>query len=134
MKWVLFVCVENKARSQIAEALFNKAAEKKGISYRAISAGTLPDDEVYPETRKVIEEEGIKFKGKPKILTQEMIEKASLIITMGCGAEAACPAVFLPSEDWKLPDPKGKSLKEFRQLKEEIKKRINLLIEKLEKS
>ncbi len=131
MKLVLFVCVENKARSQIAEALFNKLAEKSNIGWRAMSAGTLPGEDVYSETRKVLEEEGISFKGKPKILNQEMIKKASLIITMGCGVEATCPAVSFPSEDWNLPDLKDKSLEEFRELKEEIKRRVKLLIERL---
>lgn len=133
MNWVLFVCVENKARSQIAEALFNKLAEESKVDWRAMSAGTMPGEEVYPETRKVIEEEGINFKGKPKLLTQKMIDKASLIITMGCGVEAVCPAVFLLAEDWNLPDPKGKSLKEFRELKEDIKRQVQFLIERLKK-
>ncbi len=134
MNWVLFVCVENKARSQIAEALFNKLAEESGVNWRAMSAGTQPGDNVYPETKEVIEEEEIVFEGKPKLLTQEMVEKASLIITMGCGAQSACPAVSLPTEDWKLSDPKGKSLEEFRKLKDEIKKRVKLLIDQLKKS
>ncbi len=131
MKWVLFVCVENKARSQIAEALFNKLAQDRGLPWRALSAGTRPGLKVYEETKQVIEEEGIEFSGKPKVLTEEMVKKASLIITMGCGAESACPALFVSSEDWNLPDPEGKSLEEFRKLKEEIRFRVEALLGKL---
>lgn len=110
IKTVLFVCVHNSGRSQMAEAFFNKLVEGKA---RALSAGTQPADEVNPVVVEAMREAGINISGKkPKMLTMDMVEKAGRMITMGCGAEAeaACPASFIETEDWALEDPKGKSL------------------------
>lgn len=128
MKTVLFVCVHNSGRSQMAEAFFNKMADGKAI---AISAGTNPADGVNPTVVEAMREEGIDISGnKPKMLTLEMVEKANRMITMGCGAEAGeiCPASFIETEDWALEDPKGKSLEQVRKIRDEVKSRVAELI------
>lgn len=132
MKTILFVCVHNSGRSQMAEAFFNKLAGGKA---RAISAGTQPADEVDPMVVEAMREVGIDISGnKPKALTMDMVEKAGRMITMGCGAEAGavCPAGFVETEDWALDDPKGKSLEEIRKIREEISDRVTKLLSELE--
>jgi arsenate reductase (thioredoxin) len=131
MKTILFVCVHNSGRSQMAEALFNQMAGGKG---QAISAGTQPGDSVNPVVVDVMKEIGIDISGnKPKMLTLEMVEKADRMITMGCGAEAGavCPASFIETEDWSLEDPKGKTIEQVRKIREEIKKRVSKLIKEI---
>ncbi len=110
VKTVLFVCVHNSGRSQMAEAFFNKLAGGKAKAY---SAGTQPADKVNPIVVEAMKEVGIDISGnKPKLLSMDMVEKAERMITMGCGAEAeaVCPASFIKTEDWALEDPKGKPL------------------------
>lgn len=127
-KTVVFVCVHNSGRSQMAEAFFNQMANGKAV---AISAGTQPADRVNPVVIEVMREVGIDIGGnKPKMLTLEMIEKADKMITMGCGADAGglCPVSFTETEDWALEDPKGKPLSEVRIIRDEIKKRVNDLL------
>ena len=128
MKTVLFVCVHNSGRSQMAEAFFNKLAGGKA---QALSAGTQPADEVSPMVVEAMREAGINIGGnKPKMLTLDMVEKANRMITMGCGAEAeaVCPASFIETEDWALEDPKGKPLEQVRKIRDEIKERVNKLV------
>jgi arsenate reductase len=128
MKTIVFVCVHNSGRSQMAEAFFNKLANGKA---KAISAGTQPADKVNPVVVEAMHEVGIDISGnKPKALTIEMVEKADKMITMGCGAEAqgVCPASFIETEDWALEDPKGKSLEQVRRIRDEIKERVSKLI------
>ena len=128
MKTVLFVCVGNSGRSQMAEAFFNQAAGGKA---RAISAGTKPASAVDPQTIEVMREVGIDISGaKPKALTMEMLEQADRVVTMGCGVEGVCPASFVETEDWQLEDPKGKSLEDVRRIRDEIKTRVTRLLEK----
>ena len=130
-KTVVFVCVHNSGRSQMAEAFFNQIAEGKA---HAISAGTQPVDKVNPMVVKVMQEIGIDISNnKPKLLTMEMVEKADKMITMGCGAEvgAVCPASFIQTEDWTLEDPKGKSLEQVRKIRDEIKERVIGLLNEL---
>jgi len=130
MKTVLFVCVHNSGRSQMAEAFFNQMAKGKAQAY---SAGTQPADKVNPVVVGAMKEVGIDISGnKPKALTFEMVEQSDKMITMGCGAEAGavCPASFIETEDWALEDPKEKSLEQVRKIRDEIKERvINLLTE-----
>ena len=131
MKTVLFVCVHNSGRSQMAEAFFNKLAEGKA---QALSAGTKPSDEVNPVVVEAMKEAGIDIsKNRPKMLTMDMVKQAERMITMGCGAEAeaVCPASFIETEDWALEDPKGKSLKEVQKIRDKIKKRVLTLIEEM---
>jgi arsenate reductase len=129
MKKVLFICVQNSGRSQMAEAFFNHMANNKA---RGISAGTSPAKQVNPEVVKVMEEIGISMKDRsPKLLTPEMFKDLDLAVTMGCGAEGVCPASFIKSDDWNIEDPKGKSLEEVRRIRDEIRGRVADLIENL---
>ena len=128
MKTVLFVCVGNAGRSQMAEAFFNQAAGGKA---RAVSAGTKPASGVDPRTVEVMREVGIDISGnKPKALTMEMLEQADRVITMGCGVEGVCPASFVQTEDWQLEDPKGKPIEEVRRIRDEIRARVLRLLQK----
>ena len=127
-KTVVFVCVHNSGRSKIAEAFFNQISKGKVL---AISAGTQPGDSINPVVVEAMREAGIDISGnKPQALTLEMVEKADRMITMGCGADAGglCPASFIQTEDWKLEDPKGKSLDQVRKIRDEIKKRVEKLV------
>ena len=131
MSRVLFVCVHNSGRSQMAEAFFNKLAEGKAIG---LSAGTQPSDKVNPVVVEAMQDIGIDISSnKPKALTMDMIERADRMITMGCGAEAGavCPAKFIETEDWALEDPEGKSLKEVRGIRDEIKEKVNKLLNEM---
>jgi arsenate reductase len=128
MKTIVFVCVHNSGRSQMAEAFFNDLAKGRA---RAISAGTQPSDQVNPVVVEAMREVGIDISSnKPKALTPDMVEKAHRMITMGCGTEAqgVCPASFIETEDWELEDPKGKPIEEVRKIRNEIKKRVENLI------
>ena len=128
MKTILFVCVHNSGRSQMAEAFFNRLAEGKA---RGISAGTQPADKVNPVVAMAMKEVGIDISGnKPRALTMEMVEQSDRMITMGCGAEAegVCPASFIPTEDWALDDPKGQPLEKVRKIRDEIKGRVIKLL------
>jgi arsenate reductase len=131
MKTVLFVCVGNSGRSQMAEAFFNSLAKGKAT---ALSAGTQPADNVLPTVIEVMREVGIDISAnKPKSLTLEMIEKADRMITMGCGADAGglCPASFTETEDWALEDPKGKATADVRKIRDEIRKRVSNLLSEI---
>jgi arsenate reductase (thioredoxin) len=131
MKTVVFVCVHNSGRSQMAEALFNQLTQGKA---RAYSAGTQPGDSINPVVVEAMKEVGIDIsKNKPKLLTLEMVEQADRMITMGCGAEAGavCPASFIETEDWALEDPKGKTIEQVRKIRDEIKDRVTKLIKEL---
>jgi arsenate reductase len=121
---ILFVCVENAGRSQMAQAF----AEKYGLS--AESAGTVPSAKVNPLVVDAMNEKGIDIsKNVPKLLTPEMINRARLVITMGCSVEEVCPRPMLAQMqkkllDWNLPDPKGKSINEVRKIRDEIERRV----------
>jgi arsenate reductase len=133
MKTVLFVCVHNSGRSQMAEAFFNNMAKGKA---HAISAGTQPANVVNPVVVQAMREVGIDISGnKPKMLTLEIVEKADLMITMGCGAEAGavCPASFIETEDWALEDPEGKPIAQVRRIRDEIKEKVTHLLANLSK-
>jgi protein-tyrosine-phosphatase len=129
MKKVLFVCVENACRSQMAEAFFNKLVSRKAI---AVSAGTKPSNMVNSKVIKVMKEIGVDMdKQKPKLLTQEIIENADKLITMGCEADF-CPAPYLKTENWKIEDPSGKSIEKFREVRDKIRQKVEKLIEEME--
>jgi len=129
MAHVLFVCLHNAGRSQMSQALFERAAA--GTDHLAASAGTTPADNVHPEVVKAMRELDIDLSGRvPQLLTQELAEWADLVVTMGCGD--ACP--FVPGTryvDWDLPDPKGRPLAEVRATREEIARRVQALIDEL---
>lgn len=130
MKTVLYVCVHNAGRSQIAEAFTNKLAAERGLAVRALSAGTVAGEEVNPTARAVMQEIGVSMEGQtPKQLTQEMADSADRVITMGCGVDAeACPARIHLSEDWGLDDPKGQPIDTVRAIRDEIKTRVEVLL------
>jgi arsenate reductase len=128
MKTILFACVHNAGRSQMAAALFNKLADPTRA--HAVSAGTAPAERVHPEVVAVMREEGIDLGGaRPRKLTPELAAQAQLLITMGCGDE--CPYVpGLRRDDWPLDDPKGKPTGEVRVIRDEIRQRVAALIDR----
>ena len=129
MKTVLFVCVGNSGRSQMAEAFFNHRA---GGKVQAFSAGTNPASSVDPAVVELMKEVGMDISDKhPKLLTMEMLGQADKVITMGCGVEKVCPATFTETEDWGLEDPKGKPLEEVRKIRDEIKLKVIKLVQEV---
>ena len=130
MKTVLFVCVHNSGRSQMAEAFFNRLASGKA---RAISAGTQPSESVNPVAAEAMLEAGIDIsRNRPKLLTPEMLDKADRVISMGCLGSEACPVRSGITADWGLNDPKGKPPEEVRKIRDEIRDRVFKLIGELE--
>ena len=126
MKTVLFACVHNAGRSQMAAALFNVLADPSRA--RALSAGTEPGERVHPEVAAVMKEAGIDLSpATPRRLTPELAAQADLLITMGCGE--ACPVVpGLRRDDWPLPDPKSQPAERVRQIRDEIQQRVEQLL------
>jgi arsenate reductase len=126
MERVLFACLHNAGRSQMAAAFFNRLADPKLA--RAMSAGTTPGDRVHPVVLDAMKEVGIDLTGaRPQLLTTELAAGTRLLVTMGCGEE--CP--FLPGvevEDWPLPDPKGQPLARVREIRDEVEKRVAELV------
>lgn len=122
---VIFACVHNAGRSQMAAAFFNAAKPKESM---AVSAGTQPAEHVHPEVVDVMNEVGIDLStAHPQLLTEALAKDADLLVTMGCGDK--CPFVpGLKVEDWPLTDPKGKSLDDVRKIRDEIKGRVEALI------
>jgi arsenate reductase (thioredoxin) len=127
MKRVIFACVHNAGRSQIAADLFAMMADPDRVE--AVSAGTNPGERVHPEVVEVMGEIGIDISDKrPQRLTESLAQNASLLITMGCGD--ACPYVpGLERDDWPLTDPKDRPVAEVRQIRDEIRDRVAALIE-----
>jgi arsenate reductase len=130
MKTVLYVCVHNAGRSQMAETFTNALAQERGLAVRALSAGTVAGEEINPVAVAVMQEVGVSMAGQtPKQLTQAMADSADRIITMGCGVDAeACPARIHLSEDWGLDDPKGQPVEKVRAIRDEIKARVEALL------
>mgnify|MGYP001084994715 CR=1 FL=1 len=133
MKEVLYVCVHNAGRSQMAEAFTNALAARYGLAVRGLSAGTEAGERVNPLAVQVMGEIGISLEGQtPKQLTQEMADSASRIITMGCGVDAtSCPARIHLSEDWGLDDPAGKPIEKVREIRDQIQTRVEALLSEL---
>ena len=125
---VLFVCLHNAGRSQMSRALFERAAEGR---HAADSAGTTPADRVHPEVAAAMAELDIDVADRtPQKLTTEMAEWADVVVTMGCGDE--CP--YIPGKrylDWDLPDPKGRTIEEVRNTRDEIARRVEVLAAEL---
>jgi arsenate reductase len=126
MERVIFACVHNAGRSQMAAAFLSRMADPARIE--AVSAGTQPGERVHPEVVDVMREVGIDLAGKqPQRLTGELARGASLLITMGCGDE--CPYVpGLQRDDWPLRDPKNLPLSEVRAIRDEIRDRVAALV------
>ena len=127
MTRVVFACVHNAGRSQIAAAFFNSMAD--GSKARAVSAGTQPGERVHPEVVAVMKEVGMDLSNaQPQRLSPELARGASLLVTMGCGDE--CPVVpGARRDDWPLPDPKGLPIERVRTIRDEIKSRVERLLQ-----
>jgi len=130
MKKVLFVCVENSGRSQMAEAFAKHFGRGK---VDAMSAGTMPSTKVNPVVIHVMQEKGIDMsKNKPKLVDTQMVQESDVIIVMGCSAQGFCPAPLLGKVvDWELEDPKGKPIEKVREIRDDIEKRIKKLINEI---
>jgi len=129
MQTVIFACVHNAGRSQMAAAFFGALADP--AKARAISAGTEPAARVHPEVLAAMLEVGIDLShAKPTKLTAELARGASLLITMGCGE--ACPVVpGLRRDDWPLQDPKGQSMDHVRRIRDDVRRRVVDLVDRL---
>ncbi|HXB15637.1 MAG TPA: arsenate reductase ArsC [Solirubrobacteraceae bacterium] len=125
MATVLFVCLHNAGRSQMSQALFERAADGGHV---ALSAGTTPGKRVHPEVVQAMREVGIDLaERRPRALTRELAEQADVVVTMGCGD--ACP--YIPGKryiDWDLADPKGRPVEEVRATRDEIDRRVRELL------
>jgi arsenate reductase (thioredoxin) len=127
MKQIIFACVHNAGRSQMAAALFNRLADPAAA--RAVSAGTRPADRVHPEVIEAMAELGIDLSSaRPRLLTADLATGAELLVTMGCGDE--CPVVpGLRRDDWPLDDPKGQPVERVREIRDEIRRRVADLLD-----
>ena len=129
MAHALFVCLHNAGRSQMSQALFERAA---GGRHTAASAGTTPGERVHPEVVEVMRELGVDLSDRvPKGLDREAAEQADVVVTMGCGDE--CP--YIPGKrylDWDLPDPKGRPVDEVRAVRDDIARRVEDLVRELD--
>ncbi len=126
-KTILFVCVENAGRSQMAEGFFKKYAPK---GFQVQSAGTKPVRQINPLVVEAMREVGIDISNqKSKEISDEMMRSSDPILNMGCIDKSFCPTLFLPKViEWNLPDPKGKSIEEIREIRDEIEKRVKKLV------
>jgi arsenate reductase len=129
MKHVIFACVHNAGRSQMAAAFFNAIAPPEVA--RASSAGTSPAGSVHPEVVTVMREVGIDLgMARPQLLTADLAATADVLVTMGCGEE--CPVVpGVAREDWPLADPKGRSIEAVRSIRDEVRTRVEELVKRL---
>ncbi|MGA7368648.1 MAG: arsenate reductase ArsC [Nitrososphaeraceae archaeon] len=125
-KTILFVCVQNAGRSQMAEGLLRKYAPD---GYEPMSAGTMPISQINSLAIQVMSEIGIDIsKQKPKDLTEDMMRNSDKIINMGCMDKNFCPTLFIPKViDWGIEDPKGKPVEKVREIRDEIERRIKEL-------
>ena len=128
---ILFVCVENAGRSQMAEAFFKKFAKNR---FNVISAGTSPSSNLNPIVVSVMEEIGIDLKNQnPQLLSSSMIENSNKTVNMGCMDKESCPSLFVKDvENWNIDDPKGKSIEDVRKIRDQIEKDVLNLLDSLE--
>jgi arsenate reductase len=128
MKTVLFACVHNAGRSQMAAAWFNRLADPEKA--KAISAGTDPGTHVHPEVVAAMRERGLDLAGASTTkLTPEVARQAHVLVTMGCGDQ--CPIVpGAKRDDWPLEDPKGKPIEKVREIRDDIRERVRSLLER----
>jgi arsenate reductase (thioredoxin) len=132
-KTILFVCVENAGRSQMAEGFFNKYAPKGN---RVISAGTKPVAVLNPLAINAMKEVGIDIgHQKSKDITEDMMRNSTKIVNMGCMDKESCPTLFLNNViDWNIEDPKGESVDKVREIRDEIERRVKELVSGLKTS
>ncbi len=126
MQTYIFACVHNAGRSQMAAAFFNQLADPQKA--RAVSAGTEPGPRVHPVVLEIMQEIGLDLShAQPQLLTEELATGATLLVTMGCGEK--CPYVpGLRRDDWPLPDPKNLPTEQAREVRDQIKHRVEELI------
>ena len=126
-KTILFVCVENAGRSQMAEGFFKKYAPN---GFKTLSAGTKPVSQINPIVVQAMKEVGIDIsKQKSKELIDEMIRDSDKVINMGCMDKNFCPTVWLPKViEWGMEDPKGQSIEKVREIRDEIEQRVKKLV------
>ena len=128
MKRVLFVCVHNAGRSHMASAFLN-ASGSEGLVVEPVE--TVHTELINPVVTEAMLEVGIAISANsPKVITQELADEADLIITMVCAIDEACPATFLPAEDWGLDDPAGQPIETVRQIRDQIKVKVAKLLER----
>ncbi|MFL6523300.1 MAG: arsenate reductase ArsC [Nitrososphaera sp.] len=132
-KVILFVCIENAGRSQIAEGFFNHKYAPRG--YRAISAGTRPVSQINPLAVRAMSEIGIDISSqKSKLITEEMIKSSAKSVNMGCMERAECPMLFVNNViDWGIEDPKGKPIEKVREIRDEIERRVSEIAQSLQR-
>ena len=130
-KKILFVCIENAGRSQIAEGFFRKYAPKGWVP---ISAGSRPTPEINPVAVEAMKEVGIDIsKQRPKELSEELIRSSFMKVSMGCMDQTECPAVFLGNfQDWGIEDPKGKPIEKVREIRNKIETKVKELVTNIE--
>ena len=130
MSKILFVCVENAGRSQMAEGFFRKLGPS---NFEVMSAGTKPASEINPTAVQVMKEVNIDIsQNKSKTLTSEMMSESDTVINMGCMDKESCPALFVEDiDDWNIEDPKGKSVKQVRKIRDDIEARVLELVDSL---
>jgi protein-tyrosine-phosphatase len=132
MKYVLFVCVGNSGRSQMAEAFFNHFC---GGGCLALSAGTRPAKSVSHTAIAAMAELGIDISSqRPKLLAEQMIQQADRVIAMGCDVAESCPVGLHPSEDWNLTDTQGQPLEKVRLIRDQIREQVLALLTELGES
>ena len=122
-KDILFACVENAGRSQMAEAFFRKFSEGK---FNVISAGTVPSRNLNPIVVQVMKEIGIDMTSQsPKTISNSMIDNSFKTVNMGCMDKESCPALFVKDViDWNIPDPKEKTIEQVREIRDQIKSEV----------
>jgi arsenate reductase (thioredoxin) len=130
---ILFVCVENAGRSQMAEGFFNQRYAPEG--YRAISAGTRPVSQINPLAVQAMSEVGIDISNqKSKIITEDMIKNSEKSVNMGCMERTECPMLFINNViDWGIEDPKGKPIDKVREIRDEIERRVREIAQSLQR-
>ena len=131
-KLILFVCVENAGRSQMAEGFFREYTPE---GYEPISAGTKPTSQLNPVVVQAMSEVGVDIKQqKPKDITEDMMRNSTKIINMGCIDKSFCPTLFIPNLiDWGIEDPKGKTIDQVREIRDDIEQRVKQLVTNLSK-
>ena len=131
MKTILFVCVENAGRSQIAEGFFKKLAPD---CYEGISAGTKPVSEINPLAVQTMKEVDIDIsQNRSKLITNDMISESNIVVNMGCIDKESCPSLFVEDvTDWNIKDPKGKSIEEVRKIRDAVEIKVKELIQNLD--
>lgn len=129
-KAIIFVCVENAGRSQMAEAFFAKYAPE---GYEALSAGTRPASQLDPVVVQAMTEIGIDISDQsPKLIDEGMISGALKAVNMGCIDRSACPALFIKNViDWRIEDPRGMPIEKVRLIRDDIERRVKELVQNI---